>query len=146
MPESFIGTCFMCGDEIPSGAYCSEACRKEHESIIEARPRKETTDGRPLYRRHPLCPKCGTCIGVHGGCDCTPAWKPAVDTVDHLNEAPQDYRDYLKDWPTSCLQIAGRIWCDPEMSDLLMDAGVAKKIAKLLESLRDGQPAPNPSR
>ncbi len=36
--RDFIGTCFMCGDEIPTGAYCSELCRKEHESIIEARP------------------------------------------------------------------------------------------------------------
>ena len=35
MAEYFNGTCFMCGDEIPTGKYCSESCRKEHEVIIE---------------------------------------------------------------------------------------------------------------
>ena len=44
MTESFTGTCFMCGDEIPTGAYCSEECRKEHELIIEARPKLAITD------------------------------------------------------------------------------------------------------
>lgn len=34
----WIASCFMCGDEIPTGTYCSESCRKEHEAIIEARP------------------------------------------------------------------------------------------------------------
>lgn len=63
---------------------------------------QRTTGTSHFATGRPLCPKCGDSIGVHGGCSCTSAWKPTVDsdnkqaggdtqgTVDPaLNEAPR---------------------------------------------------------
>ena len=39
-------------------------------------------------------------------------------------------------------EIAARVWCDPEMSSVVMDVEAAEHIAVIIESVRQGQATP----